>query len=323
MLLFEPIKIKNTILKNRIVFPPTYTGMGVNTKEALEYYRERAAGGAGLVIVEGTKTDAFADKGFLADMKRLSGTIKDNGAAAVIQLVAASAINGEETWVSPRPGKRGITGEEIKGLIRGFAMAAREAENAGFDGIDIHGAHGYFWNMIFSPLHNRRDDEYGGSPENRMRAGIEAVMAIRGAVPAGFLIFYRHTPSEEAGGGYVLDDSIAFAKKLEEAGMDVLDVSPGKMPDGTIAGYAVQFKKYVRVPVMTVNGFDDPDAAEQALHERRCDLAGIGRGLIADPQWPEKVREGRLGEIVHCTRCDTGCYGNIRRGRPVKCVRSC
>lgn len=322
MLLFEPIKIKNTILKNRIVFPPTYTGMGVNTKEALEYYRERAAGGAGLVIVEGTNTGAFADRNFLADMKRLSGTIRDNGAAAVIQLVAASEINGEQTWVSPRQGKRGITRDEIKGIINGFALAARAAADAGFDGIDIHGAHGYFFNKVFSPLHNLREDEHGGSLENRMRAGIEAVTAVRGAVQDNFLVFYRHTPSEETDGGYTLEDSLTFAARLEDAGIDVLDVSPGKMLDGTIAGYAAQFKKSVCVPVMTVSGFDEPDVAEQALREGRCDLIGVGRGMIADPQWPDKVREGRLDEIIRCTRCDVGCYGNIRNGRPVKCVRS-
>lgn len=124
MRLFEPVKIKNTVIKNRVVFPPTYTCMGVNTDEALEYYRERAAGGAGLVIVEGTDTGAFVREGFLEDMKRLSGTIRENGAVAVIQLVAASEINGEQTWVSPRSGKRGMTRDEIKSMIRGFAQAA-------------------------------------------------------------------------------------------------------------------------------------------------------------------------------------------------------
>jgi NADPH2 dehydrogenase len=320
--LFEPLAIKNTVLKNRIVFPPTYTGMGVNSKEALSYYRARAAGGAGLVIAEGTRTDDFTDTGFRADMRRLAGTIRDSGAAAVIQLVAASVIGGEETWISPRQGKHAITRDELKGLIRGFAQAAREAADAGFDGVDVHGAHAYFWNKIFSPLHNVRDDEYGGSLSNRMRASLETVAAIREVVPSGFLVFYRHTPCEEEDGGYTLKDSLAFADLLTKAGADVMDISPGRMPDGTIAGYAAQFKQCVSVPVMTVNGLDDPDAAEQALQEGRCDLVGICRGLIADPLWPRKVLEGRRQDIVRCLKCDIGCYGNIRADKAIQCVRS-
>jgi len=321
MLLFEPLRIKNLTLKNRIVFPPTYTCMGVDSAEALKYYSERAAGGAGLVIVEGTNVNAFLVKGFWAKMRRLSDSIKENGAAAVLQLVVSPVFNGEETWVSSRDGKRAITGEEIKQLVKGFANAAKEAAAAGFDGIDIHGAHGFFWNKMFSPIHNKREDDYGGSLERRMRPGVDAVLAVRSTVPNDFLVFYRHTPSEEVDGGYTLEDSIAFAVKLEAAGVDVMDISPGKMPDGTIAGYAAHFKKVLSIPVMTVNGLNIPENAEKALQEGRCDLAGICRGLIADPEWPNKVREGRIGDIIKCVECNKGCYGNIRNSLPVKCVR--
>ena len=119
MLIFEPLKIKKFTLKNRIVFPPTYTCMGVNSEQALKYYSERAAGGASLVIVEGTDVSVFFVKGFSTKMKRLSEAIKENGAAAVLQLVVLSVFNGEETWVNSRDGKRAITGDEIKQLVKG------------------------------------------------------------------------------------------------------------------------------------------------------------------------------------------------------------
>lgn len=321
MLLFEPLSINGYTLKNRIVFPPTYTCMGVGSEAALQYYCERAAGGAGLVIVEGTNVNEFRKKDFPARMRRLSAAIKENGAAAVLQLVVAPVFDGEETWISRRNGKRAISGPEIRQLVQGFAWAARESAAAGFAGIDLHGAHGFFWNKLFSPIHNKRTDEYGGSLANRMRPGLEAVAAIRAAVPAGFMIFYRHTPDEGVSGGYTTSDSIAFAEKLVAAGIDVLDLSPGQMPDGTLAGYAAMFKKTVPVPIMTVNGFNDPAAAEKALQEGHCDLVGICRGLIADPQWPNKVREGRRDEIIRCTGCNKGCYGNINKGRPIKCVQ--
>jgi NADPH2 dehydrogenase len=320
MRLSEPLRIKDTVLKNRIVFPPTYTCMGVDSEEALEYYTFRAKGGAALIVVEGTAVTAFKSSEFVRRMKKLAHSIKEAGALPVLQLTAATVINGENVWVSNREGAREVTIKEIKELIQNFAEAGRLACEAGFEGIDIHGAHGFFFNKFFSPIQNNRQDEYGGSLENRMRLGLNVVTSIRKAVPENFLIFYRHTPLEGVVKGYTLEESIAFAAKLEQAGVDVMDISPGKGPKGEAAEYAVPFKKALRIPVMTVNGFNKPYTAESVLVEEKCDLIGVGRGIIADPHWPNKVLKKCRGPIIECIECNEGCYGNISHGKAVQCV---
>lgn len=320
MKLFEPFRIKNIVLKNRIVFPPTYTCMGVDSEEALEYYTVRAKGGAAMVIVEGTAVTAFKSSDFISRIAKLAKSIKEAGAAAVLQLTAPSVIKGENVWVSEGQGARQITVEEIKEIIQCFGEAGRLAAEAGFDGVDIHGAHGYFFNKFFSPVHNKRQDEYGGSLQNRMRFGLDVAAAVRKAVPENFLVFYRHTPVEGGAGGYALEDSLSFAKRLEEAGIDLMDVSPGKGPNGEAAEYAKPFKKLLKIPVMTVNGLNNPEVAERVLCKGKCDLIGVGRGIIADPEWPNKVMNNREEEVRKCIECNKGCYGNISKGKAVQCV---
>jgi NADPH2 dehydrogenase len=322
MMLFEPFRIKNTVLKNRIVFPPTYTCMGVVSEEALEYYTIRAKGGAAMIIVEGTVVTAFKDSDFVNKISRLAKCIKEAGAAAVLQLTSPSVIKGENVWVSEREGARQITLEEIKEIIQYFAEASRLAAEAGFDGVDIHGAHGFFFNKFFSPVHNKRQDEYGGNLQNRMRFGLDVASAIRNAVPENFLVFYRHTPVEGGTDGYTLEDSLSFAKKLEEAGIDLMDISPGKGPNGKAAEYAEPFKKLLKIPVMTVNGLNNTEVAERVLSEGKCDLVGVGRAIIADPEWANKVMNNREDEIKKCIECNKGCYGNICKGKAVRCVIS-
>jgi 2,4-dienoyl-CoA reductase-like NADH-dependent reductase (Old Yellow Enzyme family) len=321
MKIFEPLKIKNTILKNRIVFPPTCTCMGVDSDEALEYYTVRAKGGAGLLIVEGTNINSFKSEGFFESMKRLAQSIKHNGAVAILQLTAPTSFNGENVWVSDRLGARAVSLREIDGIVGGFAYAANMAKKAGFDGIDVHGAHGFFFNKFFPPTENKRNDEFGGSLENRMRFGLNVVSCIRKSVDDDFLIFYRHTPVEGIEGGYTIEDSLYFSKMLETAGVDVMDISPGKSKFGEVAEYAEQFKKKLNIPVMTVNGFNIAANAEYAVSTGKCDLVGICRGIIADPDLPKKIQTNHEEKIIKCTECNKGCYGNINEGKPVKCVR--
>jgi NADH:flavin oxidoreductases, Old Yellow Enzyme family len=317
---FEPLIIKNTVLKNRIVFPPTYTCMGVDSDEALEYYTKRAKGGAALVIVEGTDVDLLKDRTFMERVSRLAQSINEAGAAAVLQIRAHLFNEQDGVWVSEKPGMRSVTLEEIEESVEAFGYAARMAERAGFVGVDIHGAHGFLLNKFFSPIENKREDKYGGSLENRMRYGLDVVAFIRKQVSEDFLIFYRHSPVE-GGDGYTIEESLKFAAELEKAGIDVMDLSPGKGPVGEVAEHAAPFKKVLGIPVMTVNGFNKPENIEKALNDVRCDLVGIGRGLIADPELPLKLQQGREQDIVTCIECNKFCYGNIGTGKPVSCVR--
>ncbi|MCX7643606.1 MAG: CapA family protein, partial [Armatimonadetes bacterium] len=160
-------------------------------------------------------------------------------------------------------------------------------------------------------------DEYGGSLENRMRLGSQIVQAIREVVGDDMLVLYRHTPKEYE--GYTIDESVEFAKRLVEAGVDILDISPSS--ENAPADLAAPFKQAVNVPVIAVGKMARHQRAVEALREGRADLIAIGRGLIADPFWAMKTKMGQLDKIIECRYCNEGCYGNLRSGKPVECIQ--
>jgi NADPH2 dehydrogenase len=219
------------------------------------------------------------------------------------------------------PGRRGervtpadVTTETIRQLLDQYRLAAEICAEAGFDGIEPHGAHGYLLNRFFSPNDNARTDEYAAQTmAGRMRLGLEFVAVLRPiAVQAGMLLLYRHTPVRL---GYGIDDSLIFAKELLQAGVDVLDISPAS--DVAPGDRSAPFMQ-LGAPVIAVNLLDQPERALEVLNKKRATLVAIGRGLIADPDLPNKVREGRLGDIVGCIRCDQ-CNNDLRSGIAVGC----
>ena len=166
------------------------------------------------------------------------------------------------------------------------------------------------------PDENHRRDEFGGTLDNRCRLGTRIVKQIRQAVGDELLILYRHTP---IGDGYGLEDSLRLGQELVEAGLDILDISPAR--EKSVADLAGPFKTHLSIPVIAVGGMEDPGEAATALREGKCDLIAIGRQMIADPHWPEKVREGRLAEVIKCKKCGQGCWGNLEKHQPVECVQ--
>lgn len=305
--LFAPLSIRHLRLKNRVVVPPMVQVRPITSAEGLAWYRRLAAGGSGLVIVQATSIAAFGSDLTAQTLKPLSEVIHQAGAAAAVQLFLPSAGDKQEPGVfSPR---------ELEGGIEQFALAAEICCQAGFDGVEPHGAHGYLLNQFFMPDRNGRADEYGGSPDNRCRLGVRIVEAIRRRVGPRPLIFYRHTP---VGKAYTIEDSLLFARRLVEAGLDVLDISPAK--DKVAGDLAAPFKTDLQVLVIAAAGMDDPDAAADAIRCGRCDLVAIGRQLIADARWPAKVEQGKLADIVPCTKCSKGCFRNLGAGKPVECV---
>ena len=209
-----------------------------------------------------------------------------------------------------------LSREEIDEIVDNYCTAARICGKAGFDGIEPHGAHEYLLNQFFSPVQNQRQDEYGGELENRMRLALRIVEAVRPICDdEEMLLLYRHTP---VGKGYGIEESLVLAKGLVEGGVDILDISPAS--DEKPADRAAPFKK-LGVPVIGVNELDEVDRVLEAINQDRVDLVAVGRGLIADPEWPLKVREGRFDDIVGCIRCDDGCFGNLRKGKPVECTQ--
>jgi 2,4-dienoyl-CoA reductase-like NADH-dependent reductase (Old Yellow Enzyme family) len=305
--LFEPLTVKDRTIPNRIVMPPMVSNRSIVGEDGIEWYRERAAGGVGLVIVEATAVNRFGEELSAENLGGLVEAIHEDGALAAIQLFPVTF--GSD--VSPGD----LNDEQIREIIQLFEKASEICARAGFDGVQPHGAHGYLINQFFSPANNERTDEYGGSLENRMRMGIEVVRASRKGLGEERLILYRHTPSQKE--SYTIEESLAFAEKLVSEGVDVLDISPAS--EELPADRAEPFRG-LGVPVIAVNQMDDVGRALEALNEDRADLIAVGRGLIADPLWPEKVRDGRFDELVSCTRCNEGCFGNLREGIPIECV---
>jgi len=319
--LFAPLSLRHTTLRNRIVMPPMVTMMAPDSAQASCWYAARAEGGAGLIIREATSVDLFQDPRFADGLRATVEAVHAAGAAIAIQLFQRSETpSGELLAPSEGPHGREVTDQELGEIVRRFAQAASEAERVGFDGVEPHGAHGFFLNQFLSPASNRRLDFYGGSLEKRMRLGLEIVAAVRETVSEGLLLLYRHTAVGER---YGLDDSIEFARRLERAGVDVLDISPStsdaEAPHADLAG---AIKAAVSIPVIAVGGMQDPEAAEAVLHAGRADLVAIGRGLIADPCLPLRMQEGRTDQAIACVQCNELCFGNLQQGIPIGCAQN-
>ena len=306
--LFSPLRVGQVELPNRIVAPPMVQIRPITSEEGIAWYRRLAAGGAGLVIVEATSVLLFGKELTPETLQPLVEAIHSQGAVAAIQLLPAYFRNK----ITPDE----LTAEQIDSIVDQYVQAAAICREAGFDGVEPHGAHNYLFNLFFMPDVNHRSDEYGGSLDNRCRLATRTVEQIRQAVGEGLLILYRHTPTGEA---YSMEESLVLAERLVAAGVDVLDISPTK--GSCAAELAAPFKEKFDVPVIAVGGMEDPDAACEALREGRCDLVAVGRQLIADAQWPSKVREGKLSEILHCDQCNEGCYAHLREEKPVACVK--
>lgn len=306
--LFQPLSIQSKKLRNRIVMPPMVGLRPLTGPEGVEWYGRRARGGVGLVIVEATAVTRFRRELTVANLRPLVEAVHAGGALAAIQLFPV----GFGRSVSPA----GLTVEEVDRIVANYGRAVKICARAGFDGVEPHGAHGFVLNQFFSPAQNRRTDEYGGEIENRMRLALQIVGAIRPLCDEGnMLLLYRHTP---VGQGYGIAESLLLAERLVGAGVDILDLSPSSID--APGDRAAPFKK-LGVPLIAVNELDEVERALQVLNEGRADLIAVGRGLIADPDWPIKVREGRFDEIVKCIRCDLKCFGNLDKDIPIECTQ--
>ena len=306
--IFTPLRIGHVNLSNRIVVPPMVQVRPITSAEGIAWYRRIAAAGPGLVIVEATGVPGFGAQLTAEALRPLVEAIHAGGAAAAIQLFPIA--------FGQKADPNDLDLEQIDAMVAQYGRAATTCLEAGFDGVEPHGAHGYLLNQFFMPDRNQRPDEYGGALENRCRLGVRIVEHIKAEVGDALLILYRHTPTGKA---YTLDDSLALAGKLIAAGVDVLDISPAKQAD--VADMAAPFKARCDVPVIAVNGMDDPAAATAALEAGRCDLIAVGRQMIADARWPALLREDRLDQVLRCEQCDAGCFGNLNAGKPVECAQ--
>lgn len=344
MKLFQPITIRGMEVRNRIVYPAIQMNMGLTNRRARAFYTERAQGGAGLIITANTAIDNLASEelwggpeelaGFIERLRKFTGQVHEAGARIGLQLWQANRFpqgrgtqvagqeadpgSGDSVAPSPREDMRELTIPEIEAIIYRFAKGARNVRDAGFDCVEVHGAHRYLPCQFTAPETNQRTDKYGGDARRRMQFGIDLVTAVRAFVGPGFPVFFR-LGALEKDDGTIHPDSIAYAQELEKAGVDCLDVSAagfGRTPVSpvkrdkmaTLVFLAESIKKNVDIPVIGVGKINTPEVAEQILEQGRADMVAIGRQLIAEPFWPKKVREGRFNEVIACDCCNINCY---------------
>jgi 2,4-dienoyl-CoA reductase-like NADH-dependent reductase (Old Yellow Enzyme family) len=287
---------------------------GAVTDRLIGFYVRRSAA-LGMLIVEHCYVSArgrlslkqlgIYDDELIWGLQKLAGSVHAVGTPVVVQIshaggVANRNVIGAEPAGPSATGKtRKLTRSGIEGLVEEFAVAAERAIKAGFDGVELHGAHGFLLNQFFSPLLNKRGDEYGGSLENRMRFPLMVVERVRESV-GGRLLLYRLGADDLAPNGTQVEDSAAFAVKLEQCGVDVVDVSGGmcggepkqlRRVKGYFVPQAYEVKKAVRIPVIGVGRITEAEYADRLVREGKVDLVAVGRALWRDPKWAEKAVE--------------------------------
>jgi len=355
-LLFTPIQVGKMELKNRIVMPAMHylaSWEGMVLPHHVDYFAERARGGAALIIIGGCTIDETSgavnmlsakDDKFIPGLAGLAKEVHAHGAKIAAQLYHAgryshSMFMGGKQSVSSSPIRSRFTGEtprelsipEIKQVQRNYALAAARIQRAGFDAVEVIASAGYLISQFLSPLVNRRRDEYGGDFENRMRFGLEVIAEVRREVGSDFPIIVRVAGNEFMDGGLANEEARLFSRGIEKAGANMINVTGGwhetrvpqitmGLPRGGFVYLAQGIKQAVSIPVMACNRISDPILADRILRDGQADLIGFARGLIADPELPNKAREGRFDEINYCIACNQGCFDPIFEGKPQTCL---
>jgi 2,4-dienoyl-CoA reductase-like NADH-dependent reductase (Old Yellow Enzyme family)/NADPH-dependent 2,4-dienoyl-CoA reductase/sulfur reductase-like enzyme len=333
--------------------PPMGTGLphedGRVNAATIAYYRRRAAGGVGMICVEASLVaPAIIGLGpeirlhgeeFVPGLAALAESVHDEGIPVGVQLwhpgrqtTLGSPVGPSAVPLSKRtPVPHALSRDEIHEVTAWFALSAGFAREAGFDFVELHAAHCYLPCEFMSPLANQRDDDYGGELTNRARFMLELVAAIRATCGPEFPLFVRLSGEEGVPGGFTIDDAVVVAQWLVEAGISCISVSAGSwhalnltvppmsMERGCLVPFAARIKRAVPVPVITAGRLDDVAFAQAVLAAGDADLVAVGRGLIADPDWPAKAREGRFRDIRPCISCNA-CLDLVARAEVGRCA---
>ena len=355
--LFSPFTIKNCVLKNRIVMPGLASFLidddGSINDRTIEHYRLRAAGGPSMVIMEACAVSPegivsphqprIYDDRFMEGLSKIAMAIKSEGAVPAVQIhhggrqTSVRVIKQKPLAPSPIPcpaihgDVEPLTVDGIQDLVRKFGDAAERAVQAGFELIEIHGAHGYIINQFLSRFSNIRKDEYGGDIAGRTRFAKEIVREVRNRLAQSFPLSFKISAQEFVPKGLTVDESIRILKILVKEGIDVVQVSAGNdatpewicqpmfMEKACLVDSAEKIKKVLNVPIMTVGRINDPLIADSIIRDGKADLVCIGRGLLADPELPKKAERGDLDDIRTCIACNTCMQSIFRKGR-VECL---
>jgi len=373
--LFQPLQIGSVKLKNRIAMAP----MGVEymteadgtlNRRVVDYYLERARGGAGMLICSTFKVENRVERheesspiireSSLNYLGELCDAAHSLGCRVFVQLSAGfgrvtfpevlrgpcrSASDNTNFW-DPSITCDPLTVPEIQEIVRAMGETARLLELAGVDGIELHGHEGYLFDEFTTPLWNRREDEYGGSLDNRLRFPVECLQEIRRQTGNRLAVVYRFglkhylkSPRDAAlpgetytEAGRDIPEGLIMAEKMEQAGFDALHVDAGcyeshywphppiYQKHGCMTDMAARTKKHVSIPVIGVGRLDDPDVARNAVEQGELDIAAIGRGLLADPRWADKLHYESPRDIRPCIGCYEGCFQAYSRLKPISCA---
>jgi len=360
----SPLTLKNISLRNRLVLPPITTNYGSSkglvTQDILHFYKERSRD-MGLVIVEATSVHATGrivpgslglwDDSQISGMAKLVKTIQKQGAVAIVQLNHAGAKcipeKNKRHGFSPssvvfRPDVEPMTmnAEDIVQLIHDFSKAAVRAQKAGFDGVEIHGAHLYLLSQFLSPLTNKRKDRYGGDAKGRATLALEIVRDVRKNLGPEYPIFFRINAEERILGGQTLEDTVVIGRLLADAGVDVFDITliaqggwkevdnkilltgssalPKDQPSGANVALTIAFKKEIGLPVIAVGKFGIGQAAVNAVKNEKIEMIAIGRQMICDPKTAGKMLAGNDKDIIACDEC-LKCFATIGKGERMAC----
>jgi len=358
--LFQPLTIAGLTLPNRVLMTTIKLGYGTEKGEVTDrhiaFYVRRAEGGAGLIATEplyihrnGREIPTqmgIHDDELIPGLRRLTDAVHEAGGRMMAHINHAGRVanpklvpEGERVSVSGVfcPANmvipRSLTLEEIPAHIGYFAEAARRVREAGFDAIEIPFSHGYLIHQFLSPHTNRRDDEYGGSLENRLRFGREVIAAVRQAVGEDFPIVVRMNATDYVEGGLDIEDAEVLAPLLERMGISALSVTSGTMcesvpyclyPIGTPKAHllpmAARIRSRVSIPVAVAGRIRTPDVAREALAQGQADWIGLGRPFLADPDWVRKAQAGDEVAILRCAACHQGCLNELRKGHGTSCL---
>ena len=355
-ILFSPVTINKMVVPNRILMPAMHLNMIESSyigDRIIAFYSTRARGGAGALIAGYAGVNEFsgglgiigahADE-FIEGLARLSKAMQSGGGKSGLQLnhagryahsilmdgksaVAPSAVFSRFTHEMPRA----LEPEEIRTTIQDFADAAVRAKKAGFDFVEILAGTGYLISQFLSELTNQRDDEYGGSWENRMRFGLEIASTVRKAVGKDYPVMWRINGNDLMTGGIGRVRLQEFTARIVENGADAISVNVGwhearipqlvtEVPRATYAYLARGIKECVNVPVIAGHRINDPQTAREMIQDDLCDMVAMGRPLIADPDLPKKAAQNRENEIIHCIACAQGCFDHLFVVQPVECL---
>ncbi|MDR3354315.1 MAG: NAD(P)/FAD-dependent oxidoreductase [Synergistaceae bacterium] len=356
--LFQTIKIGNLELKNRlstVAMEVVYCEQdGITSERYIDYVEARAKGGWGLIINEATSVSqqgtgfqfcsSLREDRFIEGHKRVTAAVHKHGGKVAVQLIHAgrqtsSEISGVQI-VAPSAIKdpteaeipHALTFAEVRGVIGDFAKAARRAKEAGYDAVELHGAHGYLIQQFLSPFSNKRGDAYGGNIYNRARFALEIVAEVKSLVGPDFPVLFRMSADELLIGGLTIAETKAFAMMLENAGIHCINVSLGNYttssyicptpysPKAFTADLAGEIKSAISIPVISVGRYVDPFVAEAAIASGKTDIVGMGRGSLADPEFPNKAKRGDVDDIIQCISCRQGCQGNLGQVKGIECL---